>query len=525
MLKCFRTSFLLRNTYRKNGVIFSLKSLPLIRRILPYSLYESKGLNVLSNIISTLLEISSIFVWKFLYVFLYFIIASEMQPDHIMTAVLKPFVLLTVVGGFFNTKIFDPSKDKYYAINLMRMDATKYALTDYFYFLLKHLIGMTTASFLLFFTSGMSALSCILIPLYIVGMKLFMTAISLKKDEKKGTVTSENSLKPELLITGFSLLAVAYIPMCFDVLLVSEVVFWVIAGIVILLGAISLPYIIHYPHYTTYYKELLKPENYVRSSQKTAGVLANSYQKKMTADTSIQSNKSGYYYFNELFMKRHSKILTKSAKIIAWCMLFAVITAIALCFIFPNLKPGMNKLMVEFFPIFLFAMYSINRGQIITSAMFMNCDHSMLAFRFYRQPKAILTLFRLRMKYVIWVNLLPAAVLAVGLPILLYVSGGTDEPIQYAIIFVTVLSMSVFFSVHATVLYYLLQPYNIDLQNKNPAYSIISGITYGICYGLIRVRIPTLYFGIVVTAFCIIYALVALLLAYKLAPKTFKLRQ
>lgn len=134
-------------------------------------------------------------------------------------------------------------------------------------------------------------------------------------------------------------------------------------------------------------------------------------------------------------------------------------------------------------------------------------------------------MFRLRMKYVIWVNLLPAAVLAVGLPILLYVSGGTDEPIQYAIIFVTVLSMSVFFSVHATVLYYLLQPYNIDLQNKNPAYSIISGITYGICYGLIRVRIPTLYFGIVVTAFCIIYALVALLLAYKLAPKTFKLRQ
>ena len=66
----------------------------------------------------------------------------------------------------------------------------------------------------------------------------------------------------------------------------------------------------------------------------------------------------------------------------------------------------------------------------------------MLAYRFYRQPKVILTLFIERLKYVILINLMPASVIALGLPMLLYLTGGTSELLNYAVLFVSIITMS-----------------------------------------------------------------------------------
>ena len=58
-------------------------------------------------------------------------------------------------------------------------------------------------------------------------------------------------------------------------------------------------------------------------------------------------------------------------------------------------------------------------------AMFRNCDRSMLTYSFYRRPDVILSLFNLRLRDVILINLMPASVLALGLPLLIWLSGGT----------------------------------------------------------------------------------------------------
>lgn len=187
-------------------------------------------------------------------------------------------------------------------------------------------------------------------------------------------------------------------------------------------------------------------------------------------------------------------------------------------------KDIMNKLIHSCLPPFLFVMYLINRGKVISEAMFINCDNSMLTYRFYRKPKAILSLFSERLKYIVIINLMPAAVIAFGLPILLFITGGTDQNINYFLLFISIISMSIFFSVHNLVLYYLFQPYNINLENKSIIYNFFNGLTYFICYFMLNSKVPTFYFGIGVTVFCVIYIFVALILVYKLAPKTFKLR-
>ena len=129
-----------------------------------------------------------------------------------------------------------------------------------------------------------------------------------------------------------------------------------------------------------------------------------------------------------------------------------------------------------------------------------------------------------RLKSIILVNLLPATIIGVGLPLLLFITGGTSNPLNYIILFVSIISMSIFFSVHHLVIYYLLQPYNINSETKNVTYTIVNLLTYIICYYMIKVQLPTFYFGLAMILFAITYSLISLILIYKLAPKTFKIR-
>ena len=76
MIDAFITSFKLRNTYKTNSILYSLQSIPLVKRLLPDSLYASPGLKVFANVISILLEIGSFFLGKALYLLLMVFLAA-----------------------------------------------------------------------------------------------------------------------------------------------------------------------------------------------------------------------------------------------------------------------------------------------------------------------------------------------------------------------------------------------------------------------------------------------------------------
>ena len=523
MLETFVQSFRLRNAYKTNSIIWSLKSIPLIKKLLPASLYSSRGLKTFANIISGIWEFISAFLGKAVYLFIIWLQLPAMKTG-LADSFAHVMIFLTIIGGFMNTRIFDPTKDKFYAIFLMRMNAKEYTLTDYLYFLIKMLVGFTVFSLIFGRLAEASLITCFAIPVYVICVKLCFTALSLEDCKKQSKAFNENKLAPFVWVAIAVLLLLAALPYFGCAL--DESVLWILCAALLIPAAFAVRHIVRFDAYRPLYKELLKPENYFGNSGTNAAGASQqlAMQKKMSADTSQTSNKSGYKYFNELFMKRHAKLLTRSAKRIslAAAILFAA-SAIALHF-FPNAGPDVNELLMSYLPYFLFVMYMVNRGRTITQAMFMNCDHSMLVYRFYRQPKALLSLFVERLKYVILINLMPAAVIGLGLSLLLYLSGGTAEILNYFILFISIIAMSVFFSVHNMVLYYLLQPYNVNLETKSATFGIVNWITYIVCYAAIQFRAPTLIFGIAISAFSIIYAVVAFIIAYRLAPKTFKLR-
>ncbi|WP_426351106.1 hypothetical protein ACPWSR_07740 [Alloiococcus sp. CFN-8] len=522
MIDTFITTFKLRNAYRVNTIIYGLRNLPGFKRVLKTSLYGNKGIKIFVDILSILGEVASIFLGKAFYLGLMILLPLTFIKSATPESFAHVFLFLTLAGGLMNTGLFNPSKDKYYAIFLMRMDSREYTLVSYLYFMVKLLVGFLPFTLLFSVIADVSLLVGLAMPFLVVAIKGIVAALDLLAFKRTQVVKNENLPTPILWGVMTILTAIAYVPVALGFSL-SFVIFLSFTALAIILSIPAFRYIYLFDEFRRIYKGLLVVDNFVSTDKASiAKVSKASYEKKLSYEAT--SDKEGYKYFNELFMKRYQKILLKSAIRTTVIISILIIAAIIVIMIFPEAKSDVNGVILSYLPYFLFVMYMINKGKGITHIMFLNCDHSMLSYRFYRQPKAILLLFKERLKYIIGINLPPAVVIGLGLAVLLWITGGTSNPINYLLLLVSILAMSVFFSVHNIVMYYLLQPYNPQLQMKNIAFTIVDYVTYIICYMAIGQQAPTLIFGTAISAFCIFYVVLALILAYRLAPKTFRLR-
>ena len=69
---------------------------------------------------------------------------------------------------------------------------------------------------------------------------------------------------------------------------------------------------------------------------------------------------------------------------------------------------------------------------------------------------------------------------------------------------------------------------NIDLELYDGDFTVIMGASGAgkstLLYALSGMDVPTLVFGMGTVVFCVAYCMIACVLVYKLAPKTFRLR-
>lgn len=525
MRNTLRISFSLKNTYRVNSILYAIKQIPILKKILPDSLYRMIGFKIAGNIISCIWEVLSAVFGKVLY-FLFLCwctaaigeIAVNLSFDSIY---MNLFLFLTLVGAVTNLYMFDTHKSKYYAIMLLNVDAKKYNLINYIYSVLKLLVCYIAAFLILSFAFQFPLWLSILAPFFTVGVKAAVVALTLKKYKATGKPV-DNNLFGKLTfpfvilcaILGAGLPALGY-PIPYFAM-------GIVMAIGVVLGVFGFVKIFKFDEYRQVSREvLLNAQTLKADPQKTA---RDNSLKTISSDTSIKSSKKGFEFLNELFIKRHSKILWKPVLIIS-AVCFAVFSIGAVVLLrFPEAGAEINDVLLNSLPYFLFIMYAINRGTSYTQALFINCDHSLLTYSVYKKPKNILKLFTIRLREITKMNLVPAAIIGLGLAALLFVSGGTDNPINYAVLFVSPLAMSVFFSVHNLTIYYLLQPYNANTEIKSGMYQVIMGVTYMACYVFMQIELPTLYFGISMIIFCVLYCIVSSLLIYKYAPKTFRIR-
>ena len=524
MLRTLKLSFALKNTCRVNNILYSLKQIPLIKKILPDALYQCEGLKILANIISLIWEILTVFLGKLLYLVLMVFGAGFLysdKPEELY--ILHILLFMSIVGSFVNTHLFNPSKDKYYAMILMRMNAREYTLTNYTYNIVKTLVGFLITLPIFGLLAGFPLWLCLILPFCIVGMKLFAASVPLYGYGINGKSYNESRFNMLVWIGIFIFLALAYgLPLARITLPMNLSILLFICCLP--LGVAGAVKIYSFKDYLEVNKELLIGLTGQMDKSASTKLIKQQNEKRISTDSSIVSSRKGFEYLNELFIKRHKKILWSSALKIFIVCLFLITGALLAIYFAPEIRPKLNRMVMLSLPYFTFIMYAINRGTNFTQALFMNCDHSLLTYSFYKRRTFVLRLFVIRLREIVKINALPALTIAVGLALILFCSGGTDNWSNYLILILSLLCMSIFFSVHYLTIYYLLQPYNAGTELKSGMYSIIMMLTYLCCFILMQLRITIQIFGLMMIAFSLVYCAVACVLVYKFAPKTFKIR-
>lgn len=101
MMKTLRISFSLKNTYRINSIYYGFKQIPVIKKILPESLYAAGGFKLVVSILSVIWEIISGFIGKFIYIFfMIFMVSALFFKDTAEGGICKYTVFPHVYRGF-----------------------------------------------------------------------------------------------------------------------------------------------------------------------------------------------------------------------------------------------------------------------------------------------------------------------------------------------------------------------------------------------------------------------------------------
>ncbi|MBR5980207.1 MAG: hypothetical protein IK029_05375 [Oscillospiraceae bacterium] len=522
----------LRSAYGINSFIYWLRKIPVLRDIVPDDPYAKGWLKKLGPVISALLSAVKFFAIKLLYFFVLVFPAAAMFSDggarEPERAFIHVFIFLSLTGAFINSRWMTSDLNSYYAVFLMRMDARDYSLSELVLEYIRTFFGDLPV--LLILRRFIYSREGIYVPFWILILMSLLpsalkTSVSLLKIlyfRKKGRIpdlAKDPALMTPLLLLS---LAAAYVLPAFGIMLSVGASAAVMAASIVL-AAVSMYFLCRADEY----RDILRADQYSTLFPDTVQQkLQTNYQNEIVLEQEQFPGLEGCRYLNAVFVSRHRKMLWQRSKIISIVVACLMAGVLLSCAMLSNVREFANERLSAIAVPLLYVMYLINTGQNLTQIMFYNCDHSLLSYRFYRRPDVILSLFSERLKTCILVNLLPASVIAAGIPLALLLSGGTDRPYEYLLLPAAVLCMSAFFSVHYLVLYYLLQPYNAALEMKDPAYRIIAGVTYAVCYyaGQISHVTTPLLFTLIIIAFCIIYIPVSLVLVYRYAPQSFRIR-
>lgn len=520
MINLLKSSFQISNVYSINSVIYYLKKIPIIGVFLPNNMYEMKNLKrFICFFIYLYYFLKNVFCYLFYFFIIYFI-SRFLFPNNISDAFIYVYILFTMIGILYSSNLFTTNKKNYFSVILFGMDAKSYFKSHLFLEIIIKLFFHTIFLLLFFNFLNINLLYSVFLMILSSLSLIISEGIHLKYYEKNNSLLLKNHkcfllvliLCLELLLPYF------HIPIYFSVI-------FILCFFSVLVGNYFCNYLNHYNGYKLIYKRIntLESVMYLDSDSfySKQNILEINDKDKFINPNKIK-NKKGYGLFNTIFFERHRQILLRSAYIYAFIIFLIVIICFGVIIFFPKYQLLVYDILSNHLGIFLFVMYFINRGLVLTKAMFYHCDHAMLSFNFYRNPKVILNLFKTRLLTIIKVNLIPAFVLSFGLFFIYIFVGG--KFLEAIMILIFIIILSIFFSVHYLVLYYLLQPFNKNLDIKDFKYNIICFLTYYVTYSLMDIRLSSFLFSLYGIIFTIIYILISLILVYWLAPNTFKLK-
>lgn len=519
-----------------NWFIYYFKRIPLIGKILPDSIYGHIGVKKKIAVLAAILKALGNLLGKAVIVGLMMFlpalwIGKEFSPSLRYDSYLHIFFILNFVGSFLSSSAFQNGRNQFICIRLMRMDAKSYIVSTMLFHNLTNFLCFLPAYIVFTVLLGGTLLQGILLAVLAACFSFIGEAVHLLIYSKTGMILCKKAAF--VLSLGALCLATAYVPIFLhSPLVLSPILFrlpFVLAFLV--LSAVCVSYLIQSRSYHAIAAVILKAAEFSVNSSlemnktKFAGVAVREKEFKAEDLNSHKfDEKKGFAYLNAIFFERHKRLLVKPIfiRLVIIAVLFIGCVILSVCL--PEFNKQLATQKDNILPIFVFIMYFASIGEHISKAMFYNCDMSLLRYSFYRDKNAILSNFRVRLIRIAGLNLLVASAISAAV-VGLFAICQIDWPVVNMVSFVlSILFLSLFFSVHHLFLYYVFQPYTTELGMKNPFFSVIHSAVYLACYFCLRIKSTPSYFALIVLAATVLYIIVALLLVYKYAPKTFRVK-
>ncbi|CAM3376895.1 hypothetical protein [Marinicrinis lubricantis] len=519
-----------------NRFIYFLQKLPLLGRLIGDHSYSRLGWKRAGAVIASILMILWGFLSHLLYIGLVIYLPIILLGDpltmdrkldlfwHIL------FILSFVVAGVSSTRMLEPKRGKYIIVKLMRLPATRYMKATLGYRYTAFFIQMIPA--LLWFSSrlGASWIDGILAAAMIVLWRVFCEYAHLRLFRRTGTVLiTKYALVWTVIFAGY---AAAFAPLFVDLPLYGGAVMFSLPFMLIclLLGVSFGIVLMRRTDYTdvvdaaTRRDDPLLDLNRMMSEARSTAVQAkdSDYDEPELADAkTAHENKAGYSYINAIFFARHRSLIRQPfyKRLAITAGLGAVLVTLGL--LFPGRAETIAARAGALLPMLIIVMAFLTVGENICKALFYHCDLKLLRYHFYRRDAV--KHYRIRLGKILTINVTIGILLALMLTLALYAAGGFELE-TVLLIWVCVLALSVFFSVHNLMLYYIFQPYTSDLNTKNPFFYLFGWVVSGLFVVAVNVKPNPIVFTAIAAVVSLVYFLVSFALVRRFAPRNFKIK-
>lgn len=535
MLNTFLNSFNVSFAEGGNIFIYRLKRIPIIGKRIPQSWYKQTNIKLAFGFIQLLLSLFSGFLTKGIYIALVIwlpaiFISEELLNNNVELneIFLQGFFFLSfLLGSFMRSVIFDRNDTSYKMIKIMRCNPKKYYFSQIIYKIISQFIYFLPALVI----AEVGFVNSIILLLELSAFRIFGEWTRLALYKKSKFILWD---KP-----GISALFIVLIPIIpaltlniFSRVKISSILYNPIFLVLILvMGVVVFIKISKYKGYTSLSRNVLTVEYLNKSAQLKKDIefadikLDEKKINTKTLNSTKYNNKKGYDYLNSIFFSRHNKLVRTPIFISVFIIIIGFIgfSVVTLVFI-PESKPDIINSIKGSSPFIVLLSYWLSSTEKLCKAMFFNCDISLLRYGFYKEGKGILDNFKSRLKKMVSFNLIPSATMVILLSIFVLIIGRPSDFISIVPILICIITLSLFFSVYSLFLYYMLQPYTAELTVKSPLFKISNVVLYFVCYFAAQVETTSVYFTLAVISITVLFVPISLLLVYKFAPKTFKLK-
>ena len=522
-------------------LLYYVRKLPLVGEKIPYRLYGETDIKKAIGAIPVVFSVIGAFVGTFLYFLLMIKLPANWiqgfwEKEGIFVDQKAVMVYLFLIfsflpGSFLVSNLTEGAKKDYVLLHVMRIPAAQHYRSK---MVLK----------------GVKDTICFLVPLLWFGfgaesalfvVSLFFTRYighagilqHYRHSEKKGKKVFWKSLGKTFLMFGIILalgygVAAAVPRLFFDRYVMAEVVVFLSFTLV---GMFCFSKVWKYGGYTIFAKKMVSLKDFLEQDDavKEARAADVQIQDKDISKEELRSRKyeekEGYDYLNAIFFERHKRIVSRAVKSrIIIILAVGLIGAVALLFVGEQMKQKTFEAMTQMMPVMVFVMYLESTGGRICKAMFFNCDISLLKYGYYREADAILKNFKIRLRKLLMLDAVPAAIIC-GMILLWTLLCGEILAVWKVIpLMAGSLLLSAFFCLFHLFMYYITQPYTEEKTVKSPIFSVVNALVYFGCYLCLQIQTGSWLFTLGVLAVTIIFIPLSYFCVFRFAPKTFKIR-